>query len=95
MSSSVTDLSREGRRMLANVKEARESLPDAISAAERTGGGAAISGGSVTSEGRLSYVIVVSNGDDLKQFMLDPPAKSTSVTCQNYSGLRNRRRGSC
>ena len=94
VSLSSTDLSWQDRWILADVKEARASLPDAISAAERAAGGAAISGGSMTSEGKLSYVIVVSNGDDLKQFMLDPPPKLTPVTCRNYSG-RNRRRVSC
>jgi hypothetical protein len=53
-SSSITDLSRQDRRILANVKEARASLPDAISTAERAAGGAAISAGSATNEGRLS-----------------------------------------
>ena len=91
---SIADLSRQDRRILANVKEARASLPDAISTAERAAGGAAISAGSATSEGRLSYVIVVSNGEDLKQFMLDPPLRPLPVNCRN-AALPARRHFSC
>lgn len=94
ITSSITDLSLQDRRTLANVKEAKASLPDAISVAERAAGGAAISGGAMTNGGRLSYVIVVSNGDVLKQFMLDPPQRSTPVTCR-ISGLPGRSHRAC
>ena len=90
VSSSIADLSRQDRQILASIKEARASLPDAIGTAERAAGGTAISAGSSSNGGRLSYVIVVSNGEDLKQFMLDPPLRSLPATCRNPALAKRR-----
>jgi len=72
--SPLTALDEADRSNLVVLKALRHRLSDAVRVAEHTTSGKAISGGLTRERGKLSFVIVVLSGADLKQVVLEPPA---------------------
>ncbi|MBR0757929.1 PepSY domain-containing protein [Bradyrhizobium jicamae] len=71
--SPLATLDAEDRSNLVVLKALRHRLSDAVRVAEHTTSGKAISGGLTRERGKLSFVIVVLSGADLKQVVLEPP----------------------
>ncbi|GKQ51096.1 PepSY domain-containing protein [Bradyrhizobium sp. Ce-3] len=71
--SPLATLGAEDRDNLAVLKALRHRLADAVRVAEHTTSGKAISGGLMREGGKLSFVIVVLTGSDLKEVILEPP----------------------
>jgi hypothetical protein len=69
---SVKDLEAQDRRNLLALRAVRQKLSDAVVVAERSTRGKAISGGLMTEDGRLYFVVVVDTSDGLKQVLLEP-----------------------
>jgi hypothetical protein len=82
----VTDLTREDQTNLIALNDVRQEIADGIAVAERNAQGRAISGGLMNEDGKLNFVIVVVAGNDLKQFILEPPHAAS-----RDSRLRSRR----
>jgi uncharacterized membrane protein YkoI len=70
---SVKDLEAEDRRSLLALRAVRQKLSDAVVVAERSTRGKAISGGLMSEDGTLFFVVVVDTADGLKQVLLEPP----------------------
>ena len=70
---SVKDLEAQDRRNLLALRAVRQKLSDAVVVAERSTRGKAISGGLMTEDGILYFVVVVDTADGLKQVLLEPP----------------------
>jgi hypothetical protein len=71
--SSLTDLSKEDRRVVRGLEAVRPNLFDAVIVAERNLSGKAISAGLMIEHGRLNFVIVLISGQNIRQMMLEPP----------------------
>ncbi|WP_407176190.1 PepSY domain-containing protein [Bradyrhizobium sp. STM 3562] len=69
----VKDLNAENQHNVDALKSVRQDLFDAVLVAERAAKGKAIGGTLLRDSGRLSFVVVIVSGDDLKQVTLDPP----------------------
>jgi uncharacterized membrane protein YkoI len=74
--SSLGNLDRENRSSLIALKAIRQELMDAVLVAEKSTAGKAISGGLMSEDGKVNFVIVVLSGTDLKQVILQPPSTS-------------------
>lgn len=70
---SVKDLEAEDRRNLLALRAVRKTMSDAVVVAERSTRGKAISGGLMSEDGTLFFVVVVDTADGLKQVLLEPP----------------------
>ncbi|MGJ5179215.1 PepSY domain-containing protein [Bradyrhizobium oligotrophicum] len=70
--SSVEGLSESDRNSLAALDAVTLKMSDAIKIAERSAAGRAISGGLVSKDGKLAFIVVVVCGKDLKQVTLEP-----------------------
>ncbi|MDH2347435.1 PepSY domain-containing protein [Bradyrhizobium sp. SSUT77] len=79
ITSLVTDLTREDQTNLIALNDVRQEIADGIVVAERNAQGRAISGGLMNEDGKLKFVIVVVAGNDLKQFILEPPHAAMGV----------------
>ena len=77
--STVADLAKSDRELVARLRAVRQQLSDAVVVAERNTRGRAISAGLAVEQGRLQFVIVCVAGNDLKQVLLEPPADRTRV----------------
>lgn len=77
--SSLDDLEAHDRELLVRLRNVRPELLDGIAVAERATGGKAISAGLMVDKGRLQFVIVCVDGNDLKQVLLEPPAAAAGV----------------
>jgi uncharacterized membrane protein YkoI len=82
----VTDLTREDQTNLIALNDVKQEIVDGIVVAERNAQGKAISGGLMNEDGKLNFVIVVVAGNNLKQFILEPPHAAS-----RDSRLRGRR----
>jgi uncharacterized membrane protein YkoI len=71
--SELKSLQNADRRNLKALKAVRLEIDDAVLVAERSASGSAISGGLTNENGKLSFVIVVVSGKELKQVVLEPP----------------------
>jgi uncharacterized membrane protein YkoI len=58
---------------VATLKGIRQNMSDAVTIAEKSTAGKAISGNLMNDKGKLHFVIVTVVGDDLKQVILEPP----------------------
>jgi hypothetical protein len=74
--SSLGNLDRENRSHLIALKAIRQELVDAVLVAEKSTAGKAVSGGLMSEDGKVNFVIVVLSGTDLKQVILEPPSTS-------------------
>jgi len=70
--STIESLSESDRNSLAALDSVRLKMSDAVRIAERSAAGKAISGGLITRDGKLAFIIVVVSGSDLKQVTLEP-----------------------
>ncbi|CCD96343.1 conserved exported hypothetical protein [Bradyrhizobium sp. ORS 375] len=70
--STVEGLSESDRNSLAALNGVTLKMSDAIRIAERSAAGRAISGGLVSKDGKLAFIVVVVSGKDLKQVTLEP-----------------------
>ncbi|MGJ4928884.1 PepSY domain-containing protein [Bradyrhizobium sp. HKCCYLS2038] len=70
--STVQGLNEGDRTSLAALNGIALRMSDAIRIAERSAAGKAISGGLITKDGKLAFIIVVVSGKDLKQVTLEP-----------------------
>ena len=73
--SSLKELNAEDRTNIASLSGVEQQLSDAVRVAERAASGKAISGGLTRERGRLNFVVIVVNGLDLKQVILEPPRR--------------------
>jgi len=74
--SSVKDLTSEDQDNTISLQSVQQQLLDAVRVAENVASGKAISGAMVNEDGRLNFVVVVLNGDRLKQVVLELPRRS-------------------
>ncbi|NPU09316.1 PepSY domain-containing protein [Bradyrhizobium sp. 83012] len=70
--STVQGLSESDRSSLAALTTVSLKMSDAIRIAERSAAGKAISGGLISKDGKLAFIVVVVSGKDLKQVTLEP-----------------------
>jgi uncharacterized membrane protein YkoI len=70
----LRDLDKEERSNLVALKTVRQGLVDAVRVAENEAFGKAISGGLVSEDGKLKFLVVVLSGTDLKLIILEPPS---------------------
>ena len=70
--STVQGLNESDRNSLTALDTVSLKMSDAIRIAERSAAGKAISGGLMTKDGKLAFVVVVVSGKDLKQVTLEP-----------------------
>jgi uncharacterized membrane protein YkoI len=70
LTSSVKELDRDD---LANIIALKQELSDAVQIAEKAAAGNAVAGGLIKQDGKLNFVVVVADGDRLKEVLLEPP----------------------
>ncbi|CCE00508.1 conserved hypothetical protein [Bradyrhizobium sp. STM 3809] len=70
--STMDGLSETDRNSLAALNGVTLKMSDAIRIAERSAAGRAISGGLISKDGKLAFIVVVVSGKDLKQVTLEP-----------------------
>ncbi len=70
--STVESLSENDRNSLVALDAIRLKMSDAVRIAERSAAGKAISGGLITKDGKLAFIIIVVSGNNLKQVTLEP-----------------------
>jgi uncharacterized membrane protein YkoI len=73
ISSSLTELDREDLDNIIALKSVEFELLDAVRIAEKAAVGSALAGGLMKQDGKLNFVVVIANGDRLKEVMLEPP----------------------
>lgn len=71
--SSLKELDREDLANIVALQWIRQELSDAVQVAEQAAAGNALAGGLMKQDGKLNFVVVVANGDRLKEVMLEPP----------------------
>ncbi|MGC2781778.1 MAG: PepSY domain-containing protein [Bradyrhizobium sp.] len=72
--STVQGLNDSDRDSLLALNAVQLKMSDAVRIAERSAAGRAISGGLISKDGKLAFIIVVVSGKDLKQVTLEPAA---------------------
>ncbi|MGX9428218.1 MULTISPECIES: PepSY domain-containing protein [Bradyrhizobium] len=75
--SSLKELNAEDRTNIASLSGVDQQLSDAVRVAERAASGKAISGGLTRERGKLSFVVIIVSGLDLKQVILEPPRRKS------------------
>ena len=70
---SLKELDREDLANIVALQLIKQELSDAVQVAEKAATGNALAGGLMKQDGRLNFVVVVANGDRLKEVMLEPP----------------------
>lgn len=71
--SSLKELDREDLANIIALKWIKQELSDAVRIAEKAAAGSAVAGGLMKQDGKLNFVVVIANGDRLKEVMLEPP----------------------
>ena len=71
--SSLKELDHEDLANIAALKWIKQELSDAVQVAEKAAAGSAVAGGLTRQDGKLNFVVVVANGDGLKEVLLEPP----------------------
>jgi uncharacterized membrane protein YkoI len=74
ISSSLRELGREDLGNIIALKSAEQELSDAVRIAEKAAEGSALAGGLMKQDGKLNFVVLIANGDRLKEVMLEPPS---------------------
>ena len=78
ISSSLRELDREDLGNIIALKSVELELSDAVRIAEKAAEGSALAGGLIKQDGQLNFVVVIANGDRLKEVMLEPPRVGTN-----------------
>jgi uncharacterized membrane protein YkoI len=73
ISSSLRELDREDLDNIIALKSVEQELSDAVRIAEKAAEGGALAGGLMKQDGKLNFVVLIANGDRLKEVMLEPP----------------------
>ncbi|WP_407157593.1 PepSY domain-containing protein [Bradyrhizobium sp. STM 3557] len=73
IASSLTELDREDLANIVALKWIKQDLAEAVRIAEKAAVGAALAGGLMKHDGKLSFVVVVASRDRLKEVTLEPP----------------------
>jgi uncharacterized membrane protein YkoI len=73
ISSSLRELDREDLGNIIALKSAEQELSDAVRIVEKAAEGSALAGGLMKQDGKLNFVVLIANGDRLKEVMLKPP----------------------
>ena len=73
ISSSLRELDREDLGNIVALKSVEQGLSDAVRIAEKAVEGSALAGGLMMQDGKLNFVVLIANGDSLKEVMLEPP----------------------
>jgi uncharacterized membrane protein YkoI len=73
ISSSLRELDREDLDSIIALKSVELELSDAVRIAEKAAEGSALAGGLVYLDGKLNFVVVIANGNRLKEVTLEPP----------------------
>jgi uncharacterized membrane protein YkoI len=73
ISSSLRTLDREDLGNIIALKSVEQELSDAVRIAEKAAEGSALAGGLMMQDGKLNFVVLIANGDRLKEVMLEPP----------------------
>jgi uncharacterized membrane protein YkoI len=71
--SSLKALDREDLANIIALQWIKQELSDAVQIAEKAALGNALAGGLIKQDGKLSFVIVIASGDQLKEVTLEPP----------------------
>ncbi|WP_426419689.1 PepSY domain-containing protein [Bradyrhizobium genosp. A] len=75
--SSLKELDRGDLANIIALKWIKQRLSDAVRVAEKAAAGSALAGGLMKQDGKLNFVVVIANGDRLKEVMLEPPKLAT------------------
>lgn len=78
--SSLKELDRGDLANIIALKWIKQRLSDAVRVAEKAAAGSALAGGLMKQDGKLNFVVVIANGDRLKEVMLEPPKLATEGT---------------
>jgi uncharacterized membrane protein YkoI len=78
--SHLNELNPDERNNIIALRTVRQELSDAVVIAEQVASGRAIGGSLMEDNGKLNFVVVVVNGSDLKQVVLEPPQGSGPVS---------------
>lgn len=73
VSSSLRELDREDLGNIIALKAVEQDMSDAVRIAEKAADGNALAGGLMKQDGKLNFVVLIANGDRLKEVMLEPP----------------------
>ena len=73
ISSSLRELDREDLGNIIALKSVELELSDAVRIAEKAAEGSALAGGLMKQDGKINFVVVIANGDRLKEVVLEPP----------------------
>jgi uncharacterized membrane protein YkoI len=73
ISSSLRELDREDLGRIIALKTVGQELSDAVCIAEKAAEGSALAGGLTKQDGKLIFVVLIANGDRLKEVILEPP----------------------
>jgi uncharacterized membrane protein YkoI len=73
ISSSLRELDREDLGNIIALESVEQGMSDAVRVAEKAADGSALAGGLMKQDGKLNFVILIANGDHLKEVMLEPP----------------------
>jgi len=73
ISSALRELDREDFGNIIALKSVEQELSDAVRIAEKAAAGSALAGGLMKQDGKLNFVVVIANGDRLKEVVLEPP----------------------
>lgn len=73
VTSSLKELDRDDLANIIALKWIKQELSDAVRIAEKAAAGNAVAGGLMKQNGKLNFVVVVANGDRLKEVLLEPP----------------------
>ena len=73
ISSSLREVDREDLGNIIALKSVELELSDAVRIAEKAAEGSALAGGLKKQDGKTNFVVIIANGDRLKEVMLEPP----------------------
>ena len=73
ISSSLRELDHEDQGNIIALKSVELELSDAVRIAENAAEGSALAGGLKKQDGKTNFVVIIANGDRLKEVVLEPP----------------------
>ncbi|MDU1807133.1 MAG: PepSY domain-containing protein [Bradyrhizobium sp.] len=86
---SLKELDREDLANIVALKWIKQELSEAVQVAEKATAGNALAGGLTRQDGKLTFVVVVASGDDLKEVMLEPPKVEKLSSNRHYAHSRD------
>jgi uncharacterized membrane protein YkoI len=73
ISSALRELDHEDQGNIIALKSVELELSDAVRIAEKAAEGSALAGGLKKQDGKTTFVVIIANGDRLKEVVLEPP----------------------